>query len=303
MERTEYFVLTQIIIDDVYFPDGAHRRNQLGGGTYTAAGLRYWSEHVGICSGLGPDFEPAYSRWFRENGVDVAPCPRDARCVHAKIHYFPDGEREELLLPGYGSHALMLPRFPEIPERYRGARGVYFYKDCDEGYWQEAIDWLRGFSGASCWELAANAADPACRDAIAECLRHVTLFSLNRTEARKITGADTPLAALRALQDLHARAVILRCGADGALVSDGADVWHIPAAPAHVVDVTGGGNASTGGFLAGYCQSDGDIVRAGQCAAVSASYIIEQYGVPDEIGAAANAAPPGKLPALPPDKI
>lgn len=280
MQHTEYFVLTQIIVDDVYFPWGDHKLNQLGGGTYTAAGLRFWSEHVGICSGLGPDFEPDYSQWFHENGIDVAAALREAKCVHAKINYFEDGEREELLLPGYGSHALMLPRFPEIPARYADCKGMYFYKDCDASYWTEALDYFSHFSGVACWELAANAADAKYHDAVADCLSSVELFSLNLSEAKRLTGAAEPMEVLKQLRQMHARGVILRMGAKGALVTKGDGVWHIPAVPANVVDVTGGGNSSTGGFLAGYCESGGDIVHAGLCAAVSASFIIQQYGVP-----------------------
>ena len=37
MNQTQYFTLTQMIIDDVYFPWGATKLNQLGGGTYTVA--------------------------------------------------------------------------------------------------------------------------------------------------------------------------------------------------------------------------------------------------------------------------
>ena len=40
MNQTQYFTLTQMIIDDVYFPWGATKLNQLGGGTYTVAGTR-----------------------------------------------------------------------------------------------------------------------------------------------------------------------------------------------------------------------------------------------------------------------
>ena len=104
MNQTQYFTLTQMIIDDVYFPWGATKLNQLGGGTYTVAGTRVWSDQVGFCCLIGPDFEETYSKWFRDNQIDMATVLKEKNTCHAKIHYFEDGEREELLLPGCGSH-------------------------------------------------------------------------------------------------------------------------------------------------------------------------------------------------------
>ena len=103
MNQTQYFTLTQMIIDDVYFPWGATKLNQLGGGTYTVAGTRVWSDQVGFCCLIGPDFEETYSKWFRDNQIDMATVLKEKNTCHAKIHYFEDGEREELLLPGCGS--------------------------------------------------------------------------------------------------------------------------------------------------------------------------------------------------------
>ena len=286
MNQTQYFTLTQMIIDDVYFPWGATKLNQLGGGTYTVAGTRVWSDQVGFCCLIGPDFEETYSKWFRDNQIDMATVLKEKNTCHAKIHYFEDGEREELLLPGCGSHYEMLSRFTDIPERYRTAKGMYFFKDVDEPYWEQAKNWLGSYSGISCWEIAGNAAVHECKDAIADRLSYVDLFSLNLTEGKRITGETEPLRVVDVLRQMHADNVILRMGAKGALAAKDGAVWEIPAAPANVVDVTGGGNSSTGGFLVGYCESEGDIAYAARCAAVSASFIIEQWGVPPLMDAA-----------------
>ncbi len=276
----DYFVLTQIIIDDIYLPDGQVMKNQLGGGAYTAVGMRLWSDNVGICSGIGPDFAGKYDQWFLTNGIDVAGAPRRERCTHAQVKYFPDGEREEILIPGYGSHRLMQAEFDEIPASYGSCKGMYLFKDCEENYWGEAKRYFERYPMVKIWEIFGAAAAPKNRDTIAECLSTMELFSINLTEGKRLIGLDDPIAIVKALHDMHARVLILRMGANGALVSDKKHLYHIPAAAASVVDVTGGGNASTGGFLAGYCESNGDIRQAGICAAVSASFIIEQYSVP-----------------------
>ena len=56
-------------------------------------------------------------------------------------------------------------------------------------------------------------------------------------------------------------------------------VWRIPAVPTAVVDVTGAGNAYGGGFLVGLA-SGADPVEAALMAAVSASFALEQFGLP-----------------------
>lgn len=75
--------------------------------------------------------------------------------------------------------------------------------------------------------------------------------------------------------------VALRLGAAGSLVGTATgDFYRIPAVPpAALVDVTGAGNAYCGGFLVGLGRGDQPVMAAAR-AAVSASFAIEQIGVP-----------------------
>jgi ribokinase len=77
---------------------------------------------------------------------------------------------------------------------------------------------------------------------------HVVLLA-NEDEARALTGAADPDAAVRALAERTGAAVVKR-GAAGAAWSDGTDVVTVPAAPAEVIDTTGAGDAFAAGFLA-----------------------------------------------------
>jgi sugar/nucleoside kinase (ribokinase family) len=54
---------------------------------------------------------------------------------------------------------------------------------------------------------------------------------------------------------------------------------RIPALPVHVVDLVGAGNAYCGGFLAGWIYKK-DLRLAGIWGAVSASFLVEQVGIP-----------------------
>lgn len=281
----DYYVLTQLLIDDVYLPSGTCMLNQLGGGTYTVAGMRIWSDRVGFCCAPGPDYEGRYDGWFIQNNIRISGGRRKNPCTHARLNYFPDGEREEILLPGCGTHQESQPLISEIPSGYEACKGMYFFKDCEEAFWNELLPFLDHGSAVSCWEIFGASACPQNRDFIGEALRHINLFSLNLTEGRRLTGLHEPVEIAKALFRLNAGNTILRMGANGALVCSDGKIYHIPAAKTEVIDVTGGGNSSTGGFVVGFCESGGDIVQAGLYAAVSASYILRQYGVPPIIHA------------------
>jgi len=78
----------------------------------------------------------------------------------------------------------------------------------------------------------------------------VDVISPNETEARAIMGlpADAPLSpedAARRLLDAGARNVVLKLGADGALVATAEGVEHVPAFKVEPVDTTGAGDAFT----------------------------------------------------------
>lgn len=56
--------------------------------------------------------------------------------------------------------------------------------------------------------------------------------------------------------------------------------WNWKTDRDHVVDVTGAGNSFCGGYCYGYIHSNGDIVESALYGAVSASFTVEQVGVP-----------------------
>jgi sugar/nucleoside kinase (ribokinase family) len=84
------------------------------------------------------------------------------------------------------------------------------------------------------------------------------------------------------LHDLGAQLVSLRCGADGALVSqrDGG-ACAVPAVPnTKVVDPTGCGNAFCGGFLAAL-QAGEPLESAARWGCVAASFLANCQAVPE----------------------
>ena len=118
-------------------------------------------------------------------------------------------------------------------------------------------------------------------DAVGAVLAAVDVFSPDRTEAMEITGQETPQDAVAALLDWGAPIVALRMGAEGSEVDTAEGTsFCIPAVPAPVIDTTGAGDAYCGGFLVALANG-AEPAEAGAHAAVSASFAIEQFGVPE----------------------
>ena len=77
------------------------------------------------------------------------------------------------------------------------------------------------------------------------------IICLNLREARSVSPSFQPSAEPASFAELQraleADTIVVKLGADGAVLFDGGRVWRAPARPARVVDVTGAGDA----FLAG----------------------------------------------------
>jgi len=122
---------------------------------------------------------------------------------------------------------------------------------------------------------------PAHRERVLDCLPYVEIFSPGIGELRVLMDDLAPGPALVALADRGPALVALRRGAAGSLVyqRDSQRMLRVPAARAHVVDVTGAGNAYAGGMLVEWCESR-QLELAAAAATVSAALTIEQIGPP-----------------------
>jgi ribokinase len=86
---------------------------------------------------------------------------------------------------------------------------------------------------------------------VAENARLAGTLVLNRTEFAAVTGAAAgPQPVTTACRQLGPARLVVTCGADGALASDGLRCWFAPAVPAPVRDPTGAGDAFTAAMVA-----------------------------------------------------
>ena len=100
-------------------------------------------------------------------------------------------------------------------------------------------------------------------------------------EAESLVGPGEPRELIQKMVDAGAEIVALRQGEAGATVhrADTGETHHIPAFKTTVVDPTGAGNAFCGGFLAGWMETK-DLRTAGMYGVISASFLVEQVGLP-----------------------
>lgn len=277
------FVAFSLIIDDIVFPDGQTAMGVLGGGgPQTAFGLKLWVEQVGLVSGVGSDLPPAALAWLEANGIDTQglchsahwPTPRAWQILES------DGRRAQLWrIPGPAIGAQLGRRLEDLPPDYRQARGFHLGLHPEE----PDLDFINALRAGAV--VSIEPFRPSTRSLSEAELRALVsagqIFSPNEAEAASLVGPGEPLEQIRRLVEAGAEIVALRQGEKGATVhqAGSSETWHIPAFATTVVDPTGAGNAFCGGFLAGWAQT-GDLRLAGLYGAVSASFLVEQVGLP-----------------------
>lgn len=84
-------------------------------------------------------------------------------------------------------------------------------------------------------------------------LQNTDIFFPNQQEALKLTGLRKPEAAALELSKL-ARVVVVKLGAQGAVVANQGRSFLVPAVPVQVVDTTGAGDSFNAGFLSKFLR-------------------------------------------------
>lgn len=277
------YIAFGIILDDIVFPDGRTRMGMLGGGGPQAAfGMRLWADSVGLFARVGADLPESVLDWLDAAGVDRTgviptslPTPRAWQVMEA------DGKRTQVWRNKPAVIGSQLARsIDDLPEPYR--RGHAFHYGIHPA--QPDLEFARGLKalgGAVSLETFIAASPGLSEEALAELFTAADVFSPNLQEAASLVGAGHPPDMLRRMSRMGVKVITLRMGAAGSLVSEdgGRTIHAIPAFPVRVVDPVGAGNAYCGAFLAAWMQS-GDVLRAGRKAAVAASFLLEQAGLP-----------------------
>ncbi|TLD38854.1 gb [Venturia nashicola] len=158
-----------------------------------------------------------------------------------------------------------------------------------------------GIDGASplfIWEPVPDLCVPTELETCRKALKHIQAVSPNHMELASFFGAsanrgedvDREVVEKCAADWLSSGigqhgsgVVVVRCGKDGCYIASRSLSRWLPAyhqaGTGKVVDPTGGGNGFLGGLAIALARGK-DIVEAGVCGSVSASFAIEQVGMP-----------------------
>ncbi len=275
-----FAAMAGLIIDDIVLPTGETRMGVPGGsGTHSVWGMRIWSESVGLLASYGADCPAEILAAFDQAGIllqraaaNPEPTPRCWQVFEFNQH------RTEIFRTSEADFYRLQPVLTDIPAAWQSAAGFHLLHEAKD---MAALAHFLRAGGVGCLLAEPPPTDftPEHLDAFAAFLPFVEVFSPNWEESAQLLGFDDPDDIVSRFLEMGVPVVALRMGAAGSLVATRWKRWRIPALAVPVVDVTGAGNSYCGGFLVGYAQT-GDPHVGGLYGAVSASFTIEQFGLP-----------------------
>jgi ribokinase len=281
--KPDYVAYSGLIIDDIVLPDGRTFFNTLGGsGTHALVGMRIWSNRLGYFAAVGSDFSRDHREQLERLGIDLRGLIEREGYPTARAWqlFEPQERRVEVFRTDIGDFYRHEARFEEMPPDYFEALGYQLHFGTLTQT-AELVEKLRAANPTAClvWE-PTPLQFTGTGDEFRAVLSRVDLVSPDLDEARQMTGQSTAEGIAETLLGWGVPVVALRMGARGSLVATAeGEVFTVPPAPTTVVDTTGAGDAYCGGFLVAL-GSGVDAAEAGARAAVSASFALEQFGVP-----------------------
>lgn len=279
----DYVTFSNLIIDDIVFPDGRKSMNVLGGaGTHALTGMRVWNGRLGYSASVGKDFDPIHRHALQQFGVDLSGLivPEGYKTARARQLFEANDLRIETFLTELDEFLRCHVQEKDLPSNYRQAKGIHLIW----GSLTKLGTLMRSLRRTNptitfVVELTPQQVEEPAKN-LQAVLPYMTLFSPNMDEATAVTGSTNPEEMADIFLSWGAPLVAIRMGARGSFVKmKNGEQWCLPAVPTQIIDVTGAGNSYCGGFLTGL--GDGlSPFEASLRAAVSASFALEQFGLP-----------------------
>jgi sugar/nucleoside kinase (ribokinase family)/fructoselysine-6-P-deglycase FrlB-like protein len=278
----DVIVIGNLTIDDVVHPNGETMMASLGGNTiHTGVAARVWGVSVGVVARVGDDFPAAALDQLRETGIDTAGLhPIDGPTVRNWVLYEADGRRTWVYRTTPERSLESAPRPEDLPGEWTGQQPhvpIVHVAAMPYVSAQRMIEHVRA-SGRAVVTLDTHEEWAEGRAEILSLARQVDVFLPSREELAGILGYDDPERACRELLSEGVPSVVVKCGADGAVVGTSQDqVSRIAAADVIVVDATGAGDSFCGGLAAGLALGE-DLAVAAQRGAATAGAALGATG-------------------------
>lgn len=276
-----------IIIDDIVFPDGRTHMGVLGGGgPQTCWGMACAagdSSQVGIISGIGSDIDATYLAPLTNAGINMD---------GIRLTEFPTTRTWNVLEHDGSRRHVWRVNPATIDEQLRRgydaayADATWFHwginpGDCEVDL-QAAAD-LKARGKRVSLETFQPPDQPLSATALQRLMSVCDLFSPNDYEAASIVGSSDISVIAETFRDAGAKRLAVRQGAEGASLFDFEQGIHARTGivPTTVVDPVGAGNTFCGALIARIYAGDA-LGDAAAYASASASYMVEQIGMPPD---------------------
>jgi sugar/nucleoside kinase (ribokinase family)/fructoselysine-6-P-deglycase FrlB-like protein len=278
-------VVGNLTIDDVVLPDGTTRMGSLGGNSlYTALGARLWhKDGIGIVTRRGDDFLGNLSDELRSLGITtdgivdiVGPTVRNW------VVYEANGERHWIYRTPRERSREVAVQPDDIPATWlqAGPSPVVHIAAMPIDAAEAIVDRVKRIAQHAMITLDTHEDYVVdYRQRLRTLAAKVHAFLPSRSEVADLVGYDDPRRALSDLTGLPTPIIVIKMGAEGALVWDkGQQTLHdVGVAAVSVVDVTGAGDAFCGGFAAGLSLGCSPVESV-QRGTISASYAVASFG-------------------------
>jgi sugar/nucleoside kinase (ribokinase family) len=257
-------VVAPLALDDVTTPAGSYRDELGGSATYAALAARHFAP-TSIAAAIGNDFPAEYLE--RLSGIDLS---RVARVAGASFRWVAVHHRDgttETQLNEPGATAGVLPELGDLRQQYVLVGAL-------DPALQERVG-PAGFVAIDTMPCYIDQDAPRLRRALAG----ADAAFLTLDEAERLVGSRRAEEVRRAI---GARLLVLKDGANGAVIAHESGSFAVPAYPTRVVDPTGAGDAFAGAFVA-TLAARGDagpdsLTLAARRGAAAASITVEDYG-------------------------
>ncbi|MFG1705325.1 PfkB family carbohydrate kinase [Nonomuraea sp. M3C6] len=281
MDTRRVLVIGNLTIDDVVRPDGTVRMASPGGNVvYAALAARLWNPEVRIVTRRGDDLPGEILEVLRRLGVDTSGVRTiDGPTVRNWVVYEEDGRRRWL-------YRTPPERSREVAVQPGDILGGWLAGDPPPVVHVAAmpltaaagiVEHVRAHAPGALITLDTHEdwADP---EAVVELAVRTDVFLPSREELTALAGYDDPPRAAAELRRRGVRAVVVKLGAEGALIdAEGLPGVRVAAYPVDVADTTGAGDTFCGAVAAALAAGLPlpDAVRRG---AASAAWAVERFG-------------------------
>lgn len=247
-----------------------------GNAAYAAAGARLAGSIAEVVAVIGADYPTALLGELAAAGIgSTLSRPSPGPTFRVLLDDSGD-ERVISYMPGSGSNVDLDPAPDQLPADLVSA-GLHICA-IPTATQSALVDAAMGRARVITLDTVhiAGQIEPTAEDLIALARRvHVFLPSVEEVDRFWPGGAE---AALRHLMASGVPRAVVKLGPEGSIGMDDGSLFHVPAAPAAVIDTTGAGDTYCGAFCAALAQ--GLTFRSAMAwGAAAASVVIEGYGL------------------------